>query len=383
MKFAFFLTVISGLLFLVPPSQAESDLFGASGLDAAFCKLPNSRQTVVYIDDTMMVDGKQDWAIKLAGKLRATLAPGEKVTVVRLSPSNGQSNEIWGGCWPEYSAAERAKIEGGSYIFSRSPLDSLPEQKKFFMRDLDRALSAIYGATKRPQSAVHIDSLHPPEKNIIRALAFDEGRFAQSKMTIRAIVYSDLAENNDLGSVFKPGGPVENYGKKLGTYLRRSVFYVYGMAEDVSNAPAVLEEARRFWAVALSSMNATVGGLGTDLNMQNAVPVLAKSFVIDLARDGQTLDGRLSILADADGNLVDSWVQVMRLSISTLSGTFRCQGSPQDPTCKLTAKTGSGVVTQTAQEEVLLTGSIRSGLTGDIGVKGALTYGLKATAAED
>ena len=382
---AFHFFALAALAILTSSTVARSDdnIFGAGGLDTAFCKLPNARETVIYIDDTMMVEGKQDWATKLATKLQATLAPGEKVTVVRLSPGTGQSSEIWSGCWPEYTAAQRSEIEKQTYLFSRSPLASLPEQKKFFMHDLDIALSSIYTATKRPASAARIDPEHPPEKNIIRALASDEGRFSQGRRTIRAIVYSDLAENNDLGSVFKATTEYENYGKKLGTYLRRSVFYAYGLGEDIGGAATITDQARRFWLSALNSMNASVGGLGSDLNMQNAVPVSSRAFVLDLQNNGQALEGRLSILADADGNLLDSWIQVLRLSTTSITGTFKCQGTSDDPVCKLNAKTTSGVVTQNAQEDVTLEGPARSGLSGQIGVKGALTYSIKAVAAED
>jgi hypothetical protein len=380
--------LVAGLLILsivaaATDACADTDLFGSSGLDPGFCKQPTDRQTVVYIDDMMMIDGKQDWATKLAGKLRATLAPGERLIVVRLSPESGQSSEIWNGCWPEFSTSERERIAKERYLFSKSPLESLADQKKFFMRDLDHALAAIYVSSKRAPATARVDPQHPPQKNIIRALAFDEGRFAQSQITIRAIVYSDLAESSDLGSVFKSTDIQENFGKKLGTYLRRSVFYAYGMAEDVTNSANVLEQTRKFWNNALRSMNASVGGLGTDLNMPNAVPVLARSFVVDLKRDAQDLDGRLSLLTDADGNLVDSWLQVIRLSISGLSGTFKCQGPPEDQTCRLSAKTTSGIVTQSAEEDILLSGSERTGLTGQIGVKGALMYGLQANKAEN
>ena len=331
----------------------------------------------------MMVEGKLDWATKLAGKLRATLAPGERLTVVRLSPGTGQSSEIWTGCWPEFTGQERGEIVKQQYLFSKSPIDSLPDQKKFFMRDLERALSTIYVASKRPASTVRIDPQQPPEKNIIRALAFDEGRFAQSKNTIRAIVYSDLAENNDLGSVFRATDSIENYGKRLGTYLRRSVFYTYGMAEDVTNSAGKLEQTKRFWTEALRSMNASVGGLGTDLNMQNTVPVSGQTFIVDLAREGQSLEGRLSLLVDAEGNLVDSWLQIVRLSIAGLAGTFRCQGPTDDQTCRLVAKTTLGIVTQSSEEDVTLAGTERTGLVGQIGVKGALTYSIKASKAEN
>ena len=298
---------VLAVLLLLAALPAHAALFGAEGLDPAFCKTAAARQTVLYVDDMMMTEGKTDWATKLSTKLRATLAPGERVTVVRLSPAAGRSAEIWSGCWPAYTAAERARIAGQSYLFSRSPLDALEDQQNFFLRDLSGALGAIYTEAKRPADAVWIDAANPPGKEIIRALASDEGRFAHSQITIRAILYSDMAENSDLGSVFRPlTSPPENYGRKLGTYLRRSVFYAYGLGEDVRDDPGELGDARAFWTQALRSMNASVGGLGADLNMANAVPVTASAYNVILSHDGQELDGRLALMADADS--VRLWI---------------------------------------------------------------------------
>lgn len=360
---------------------ARAALFGADGLDPAFCKTAASRQTVLYVDDMMMIEGRTDWATKLSTKLRATLAPGERVTVVRLSPAAGRSAEIWSGCWPAYTAAERARIESQSFLFSRSPLAVLDDQQKFFMRDLSAALGAIYLAGKRPPGAVRIDAASPPDKEILRALASDEGRFAQSQTTIRAIVYSDMAESSDLGSIFKPA-PAQpaNYGKTLGTYLRRSVFYAYGLGEDVAGAPGALGSARTFWTQALRSMNASVGGLGADLNMANAVPVAASAYAVTLTHDGQELDGRLALMTDADGNLVDSWIGVSRLSIAALSGSLHC--SPEAG-CRLNAATNAGVATNSPSEMLTLAGPEAGPWTGRLGVKGALTYPVRATKAEN
>src|SRR5690349_454236 len=123
------------LLFLfIAVTSARAALFGAEGLDPAFCNRPTARQTVVYVDDMMMTDGKTEWATKLSTKLKATLAPGERVTVVRLSPANGQSHEVWSGCWPDYSAADRQRIAAESHFFSRSPIAALEDQQKFFTR---------------------------------------------------------------------------------------------------------------------------------------------------------------------------------------------------------------------------------------------------------
>ncbi len=367
------------------PVRAAS-LFGADGLDPAWCQKPTLRQTVVYIDDMMMAEGRTEWASKLSTKLKATLAPGERVTVVRLSPASGQSKEVWSGCWPGLSEADRAKPREGSLIgfFTRDTAAQLDEQQKFFTRDFGLALTQIYTDAKRPIGAVRIDPANPPGKEVLRALASDEARFSQSKITIRAVIYSDMAENSDLGSVFRPlpTGEAENYGRKLGTYLRRSVFYAFGLGDTVSKAASLTDETRRFWSAALTSMNATVGGMGADLNVPNVVPVQAYAFTVDLVRDAQDFDGRLSILVDAEGTLTDSWLGISRLTIADVNGTFRCQGGPEDGTCRLDGTTNTGIATLSPSEQITLAGNQRSGLRGQLGVKGAM-FPLTAKAAEN
>jgi hypothetical protein len=219
----------------------------------------------------------------------------------------------------------------------------------------------------------HIKDIEAIDRlDLIRALASDEARFSQSKITIRAVVYSDMAENSDLGSVFKPLAEQNvNYGKKLGTYLRRSVFYGFGLGETV-NAAAIADDARKFWSAALASMNASIGGLGADLNVPNVVPVHGYAFAVNLARDGQEFDGRLDIIVDAEGTLTDSWIGISRLTIAAVSGTFLCQGGAEDGTCHLEGTTNSGIATLTPSEAIALTGNQESGMNGHLGVKGAM-----------
>ncbi|HYZ22664.1 MAG TPA: hypothetical protein VE690_10950 [Rhodopila sp.] len=349
-------------------------LFDNYGLDTSYCQQPTVRSTVVYIDDMMMTTGQTDWAIKLATKLRATLTPGERVSVVRLSPDDGQSKEYWSGCWPDYPAAKKEALARETYILRQNPVDQIADQKKYFLRDFGAALTQIYMEARRPADQVRIAADNPPRKQILRALASDEGRFADSTKTIRAVVYSDLAENSDLGSVFHPSSDPPAFGQRLGSYLRHGVFYEYGMGENVRGDPAFQEQARAFWIGALRSMAATVAGLGADLNVPNTLPVHAYAWPVTLTFDNQPLDGRLSLLSGEDGNLVDSWIGISRLGSAVLNGTFRCTGSA---TCRLDAETAGGVATNAPSETLTMRGSAAS-LTGKVGVPGqALSFVLK------
>lgn len=360
-----------GVLLLLSCVPAGAQLFGTDTLDTRFCQQPNYRQTVVYIDDMILIDGRTEWATKLSDKLRATLAPGERVTVVQLSPGDGSSRELWSGCWPSYSEAETARLRTERSWLSRHPLDVLSDQQKYFLQGFGGALTRLYNAGKRPAAQVRFTASDAPAKQLVRALASDEGRFASSKLTIRAIVYSDLAENSDLGSVVGGNtGAADRIGQRLGTYLRRSVFYAFGVGEDVSGMPGFGEAARGFWSGALRSMAATVGGMGSDLNVPNFLPVRGVSFPVDLTLDDQRLEGRLSLLVNDQGDLVDSWIGITRLGSAALSGTYRCRDASPQPTCRLDATTSTGITTKEPSESLVLSGTERAGLKGQLGVKG-------------
>lgn len=350
-------------------SRPSWALFDNYSLDTSFCQQPTVRSTVVYIDDMMMTDGRTGWALNLATKLRATLTPGERVTVVRLSPADGQSQELWSGCWPDYPAAQRAALAKQTYILRENPVDEIPDQRKYFLRDLGAALTQIYLAAKRPADEVRVSADNPPRKQILRALASDEGRFADSTRTIRAVIYSDLAENSDLGSAFHPPTSPVSYGQQLGSYLRRGIIYDFGLGEDVRGDPAFPEQARAFWTAALRSMAATVAGLGADLNVPNTLPVHAWSWSVTLMFQQQPLDGRLSLLVGESGNLVDSTLGISRLGSAVINGTFRCFG---DGNCRLDGETMNGIATNAPSETLTLRGSTTS-LKGRLAVPGEST----------
>lgn len=358
---------VTAMIFMFAIAPADAVLFPSGILDTSFCKTKPVRQTVVYIDDMLMVDEKTDWAQKLIGKLKASLSPGERTTVVQLSPAGGGSTEIWSGCWPAFTADQKAEVaKAGPYILKKNPLDELEQQQGLFARAFVAAVSKIYFASKRPSSAVMFTAEKAPKKQILRALASDEGRFSNSVTTVRAIVYSDMAENSDLGSVFKPqpDKPV-NYAEKLGTHLRKSVFYVFGVGEDVTGRQSMQESAKAFWTGALRMMSATVGGFGADLNVPNGIPIRSWLYVLTLKLGDQEVDGKLSLLVDSDGNIVDSWLGFNRLNVSGLIGTFRCTSGG----CKLDGATTANLTTTSDTEAVILSGKPER-LSGELGVKG-------------
>lgn len=351
------LLVAPALLLLsvaIPPvALAEGGMFGGgTTLDPSYCKMDAPRQTVVYLDDTNMVSGKTDFARTIVQKLQQTLMPGERTTVVELSPANGQSKEIWTGCWPGVSPKQRAALANQSHFFSSDPLSRLKYQQGFFLRDFGGAATKIYKTAVRPVSDVSIDPANPPKKSIIRALTSDGARYSSEHGTIRAILYSDMAENSDLGSVYKTAPDKVDFGEQLGTNLHRSVFYVFGVGGTVKDDGRTGDTIRKFWGKAFASMAADVAGMGSDLNVPNAVPEQGQTYEVTLRENGTELHGRMSILWDHDGRLVDSWIGVTRLSSVLLNGYWRCDVDTKQ--CELTAQTLGQFVTDNKSETLSL-----------------------------
>lgn len=361
------ITIAGMLLWFVFCSEgpAQAQVGVGTTLDPAFCNQPTFRETVIYIDDMLMIDGKTEWAQKLSSKLTGSLTPGERVSVVQLSTAVGQSKSLWSGCWPDYSSQQRTQIAKGTYILSRSPLDSLADQQRLFQGYFAQALTKIYTDNKKPASQGHFDPSSAPKKQILRALASDDSRYAQNQRNVRAIIYSDLMENSDLGSVYKPlPDHYPNYGNILGSRFRHTVFYAFGIASDVNNPGSFSTQAKIFWLNALSHMSAATAGLGADLVVENRIPIASATYDLHLLLNNDKLEGKMVLLTDRDGYLVDSWLGIDRLSIVGLSGTFHCESE----NCTLDGTTANGLVTNSDSESIRLSGH-GGALGGQIGVK--------------
>jgi len=357
---------------------AEGGMFGGgTALDASYCKLEPPRQTVVYLDDTDIVRDKVEWARTIQQKLQQTLMPGERTTVVELSPTSGQSKEIWSGCWPGVTKKQAVTMAAEHHFFSGDPLASLKEQQGFFVRDFGAAATKVYKNGMRAAEDVAIDPASPPKKSIIRSLASDGARYSSEHGTIRAIMYSDLAENSDLGSVYKIVPGQLDFGDALGVNLHRSVFYVFGLGSSIKDGGQTADNIRKFWSLAFASMAADVAGMGSDLNVPNAVPEDGLTYDISLQDAGNELHGRMSILTDHDGRLVDSWIGITRLHSVLLNGYWRCAVDTRQ--CELSASTAGSLVTDSKSENLILKrsnegASLEGGmdvLHGTIGVPGS------------
>lgn len=359
--------------FIWPRCTIAGSLLGPSHLDRRYCQLPTFRQTIVYIDDSIIVNGSNSWALQLNSKLRASLMPGERVTIVRLSPASGTSREMWSGCWPDLTASERHAHQQSwlTSITSGSVASQLEDQKRLFSRDINRALVSIYVKAHRLQPDTRIQSADAPKKRIIEALASDAARYSVSDKTNRVIIYSDLAQNSQTASVFSSASSSGiDFGKELGVYFPHTLFYFYGVGSDISGDPTFMSADYHLWRRILASMSAALASLGSTLAIPNRIPVASYHYGIKMDRQGQTLYGKMWLLTDSDGHLVDSWLSVSQLWTVPINGTFVCR---QRGGCSLRATTVGRLTTSSNTESIVMNGLSPKKISGTDGVPGAVT----------
>ncbi len=316
------------------------------------CAAHAPRQSVVYVDDTDMIKSDTIWILTLAFKLTASMMPGEKLAIVQMSPSQGTSKQIWQGCWPKSSA------NGGNSI-------DVLKQQIAFSQQVNDSVTKILNATGRTLQDSMIDGQKPPQKQIIKSLVSDIDRYQKtSQPTVRAIIYSDMAENSDLGSAFSQSTN-DVFVNKLGVYFVHGVFYAFGLGKTVYNVQDYNVNAIRFWNNAFKAMSGITESISPDFDIPQVVPQNGSYFDVNLQYEGEQLSGKMALLIDKDGNLIDSWIGISHLTGAGLRGTLLCL---KEGTCKLTAKTNGGLVGYGDHENLEMLVNVNATLSGFISV---------------
>ncbi|WP_374632254.1 hypothetical protein [Ferrovibrio sp.] len=363
--------IIAATLFALPAFAQ----FGASKLNIqGFCDKPAERQTVLYVDDTILSKSDARWFETLDARLRSTLLPHETVTLVRLSPAQGRSKELWRGCWPDFTAEERQQIERGqggmSSWFTSNPVKNLPDMQAVFRQQLQAAMGQIF--TDAARESILIDPARPPERSYLRALASDGGRFGRNPIHARVILYADLLETSEYTSVFKQQDAAqwrqqaEAIAPKLGIDFGRASLHAFGIGSSLRQPGALPENAIRFWRAFIQTANGNPGFLGADLAIPAKRPDSMAIYEIETAVNKRNLDGRILLFADRDGVLHDSYAFLRGQFSAPLHGSFLCNPAGQ---CRLEAKVGAMFLFSTEGESFDLKGD-RNGLSGTLGHRG-------------
>jgi hypothetical protein len=354
-------------------AAAHAQMGGGEFNIGHFCDTKSPRQTIVYVDDTLMTERETQWAEQIVSKLKSNLMPSEPLAVVRLSPATGNAKEIWKGCFPDYSAGKRAELSEGGFIslFKEDPLKVLSKQQDFFRASLGGALGAVLREGARSPSAVKVDPANPPDKQLVRSLSNDIARFDRARGNVRAIIYSDMLENSDLGKALESDPDVAaKAAGSLGINFQNATVYAYGVASTLPERNAATDKAKVYWTRFFHAANANVAGFGSDLIVTSSIPVGVFDYEMEFKLPGnEKRPGRMQLFVDRDGQLQDSYVAAGTVGRSLLKGEFVCNGNE----CSMSAIAPTTVLLRVegaASEEFKLQGD-RDDLKGTIAIPGA------------
>ncbi len=320
--------VVVGITLFTTPAWA---ILGSGVPDIEKFKGRNSvRQTLVYIDQSMMKDGDTTWADRIDAKLTSTLMPAESVTVLRMDAENGVVEEVWTGYWPDYTVKEKEKYKedqsGVSGFFSKDPLKELPDEQQFFRNLLGGALGKIYKyglGTGRSRS-----------KKIMLALASDEDRFNKPGMVTRVVIYSDMKT-----------APEE---QKLSLDFGYSVFYVFGVGAEQTRH-------KSDWDKEFLNAHGLIAAFGSDLGMASGAPVSVLRYDLEFTTTNNDYLGDMVLLVTEDGKLQDSYAAIRSTSrpiASLIKGSCKITGD----ITKVNAETRMGLATYEDHEQIELSG---------------------------
>jgi hypothetical protein len=333
---------------------------------------------LIYVDEKNLVKGETQWAKELLAKLAGNLMPSEPVTLVKLATETGETQELWKGCYPDYTVAEFAKIKsdnGG--FFGGDPVKQLKNQQAFFRKQFGDALGKLLNQSGGSRSEVQIDVNQPPKKQIIRALSNDGARFDSTHGAIRAIIYSDMVENSDLGSSLKKGESAA-INLDLALDFKNAVFYVFGAGSTLSGQGAITDGIKSYWEALLNSSEGHLSGFGSNLIVASSVPVSLQTYAVEIIinKDKDIRRGKMQLFIDREGHLQDSFITVANKRQSGLQeGLFSCQ----EANCTLSAHAPTSVITAQGSAEIKLTGPLDN-LKGTIQIPDAkLPDGREAT----
>lgn len=360
----------------------EAGMFGGNDQNySEFSKTKSPRQTVVLIDDQLMIEGQLRWGESLRSILLGSLMPSEPLTVIKLKTASGVAEQVWTGCYPDYSGAEKVTKDKESSLFDKPWKKILETKQAGFVRDFNGAMGKVLNDGKRSAGAVSIDLDSPPKKQLLRALKDAAVKFDKGIGQLRVIIYSDMLENSDLANSLQPNPDPKaaiKMVRDLGLNFQQAVVYIYGVGATFSGDVKTSKEFEVFWEQVLDASVSHVAGFGTDLAITPGVPsgVAKYEFTIKVLEDSR--HGAMLIFYDNDGRMLDSVAVAGATQRSLMTeGIYACSSENK---CTMEAKLPRGLVTTNDQndpallETVKLSGS-REKMSGKIGVPDATLPG--------
>ena len=334
-----------------------------------FCQptFKSPRQTIIYIDDQILIKNESQWAKDLLSKLMANLMPSEQVTLVKLSSESGDMQEMWHACYPNYTSVEFDKIkkENNSF-FGSDPTKQLQNQQAFFRKQFSDALGKLLNSAGRDIIQIKVDLKNQHKKQVIRAFSNDGARFDTSRGAIRIIIYSDMLENSDLG--VSTNDQIDKFDNQSVNF-KNATIYVYGSGLTISSQGIITDKVKSFWKKIFDESNGHLVSFGSNLSIPSSVPVRYETYNIEvnIEENKDSREGEMRLFVDQDGHLQDSYISISNKIQSVIQdGNYSCS----DSKCTIIANTLNSVVTKQGNNEIKLKGTSEN-LVGTLAIPNA------------
>jgi len=355
-------------------TPANANLFkSAGGGLKAYCDVPSPRQTIIYLDQSVIAKNDPDWYRDIQNKIK--FLPSERIHFAMITAQDSRIKEIWSVCHPSMSPEAYKKAKKNQSIWKKGVDKALKDTQKFYNKYVLNALSAPLATSPLTEKPSYNGNF--PAKSLVEAIYYDSSRYNLSNGVTRVILFSDMVENSKLVSAQKLTSPEDSKilarkaAKRFPLDLKNTEFYVYGVGytHKDSELDRNLETFWRYW---LNNSGAHLKSFHAQLNIANSDEIFeAVSFTGVMKQlDGSKAAAQLRIGYGVNGNLLNSWFGIRDIRYP-ISGIYQCKGGK----CNIDAKIAFGdeAANMFQAKDALKLNGTRNMLSGTIGAVDDLT----------
>ncbi|QFT83425.1 hypothetical protein FIU88_00405 [Halomonas sp. THAF12] len=334
------------------------------------------RRTLVYVDkqSLSLSSDEQGWFSALNQALQQTMTTAEPLEIIVLDSADGTAKAHGPGlCYPVIEERYHGRFanSGISGLLTNDLIDQLPDlQQEIVVQMQDMVVPEYADApeTRRQMAAEQVEQRH-----LLRALQSDSARFV-SDTPSRVILYSDMLENSDLAELPAILNGSDEDRLTLASDALESLprldfqgamVYGFGTGQSLDD-PAATDALSEFMQQAVYQANGYPIAFSRELAVRPIRPSMSNSYDMTIKVENRELKGRMQLMSDADGRLVDSYLDLGAGNRSSHfdSGRLICS---QDDQCQLEGKLATALLFEDP-ENVFLEGS-RETLSGHLGFR--------------
>ncbi|WP_133011337.1 hypothetical protein [Marinomonas flavescens] len=321
------LTLIIAVVTILPTAALADGLLRTTNLDKYCQSQLGDRQTVIYLDQNIIASKDPNWYKDILNKV--TYRPGEKIQFVNINNGGSTVELIWEACYPAYSSKRLKQLkedEGFGSLFTGGIADNLTADKKFFNKQIIKALSYPLQKTLH-ETPPKFTASSFPRKKLVEAIYYDSKRLNVSDTFSRVIIFSDMIENSDLFTLknFDPLKSAKAVAKRFPMSLNYASFQIYGI-NYTNSETKINENIRDFWRHYLLLSGAYTEQYGTQLAVENNTKTWNFKKYKGYTQIGNIkASSEFRMVIGDDGKIHHGWLTIANLYLP-ISGTVKCSG---------------------------------------------------------